>query len=64
MAGEMDGTWRGPAWTLLPSGEKHELTQTERVGSMLDGSIKVIEGRGYEVKPTTDGFTWRSRPAR
>jgi hypothetical protein len=44
----MDGTWRGTAWTLLPSGEKHTLTQTERVGPFLDGSIKVVEGRGYE----------------
>ena len=44
----MDGVWRGSAWTLLPSGEKHQLTQTERVGPFLDGAIKVIEGRGYE----------------
>lgn len=44
----MDGVWTGPAWTLLPSGEKHELTQTERIGPFLDGSVKVIEGRGYE----------------
>ncbi len=43
----MDGTWRGSAWTLLPSGEKHTLTQTERVGPMLDGTLKVVEGRGY-----------------
>jgi hypothetical protein len=43
----MDGVWRGPAWTILPSGEKHNVTQTERIGSFLDGSIKVIEGRGY-----------------
>jgi hypothetical protein len=44
----MDGVWRGPAWTLLPSGEKHMITQTERIGPFLDGSVKVIEGRGYE----------------
>lgn len=44
----MDGVWRGPAWMILPSGEKHNLTQTERIGPFLDGSIKVIEGRGYE----------------
>src|SRR5262245_19353615 len=43
----MDGVWRGPAWTILPSGEKHNVTQTERIGPFLDGSIKVIEGRGY-----------------
>lgn len=45
----MDGIWRGPAWTLLPSGEKHAVTQTERIGPFLDGSIKVIEGRGYDA---------------
>ncbi len=45
----MDGIWRGPAWTLTPSGEKHTLTQTERVGPFLDGSIKVVEGRGYDA---------------
>jgi hypothetical protein len=44
----MDGVWRGPAWTILPSGQKHSITQTERIGPFLDGSIKVIEGRGYE----------------
>jgi len=48
----MDGLWRGPAWTLLSSGEKHTLTQTERVGSFLDGTIKVLEGRGYEADGT------------
>src|SRR5437899_2251117 len=47
----MDGVWRGPAWTVLPSGEKHNVTQTERIGPFLDGSVKVIEGRGYD----TDG---------
>lgn len=45
----MDGTWRGSAWTLLPSGEKHTLVQTERVGPFLDGTVKVVEGRGYEA---------------
>lgn len=43
----MDGVWRGPAWTILSSGEKHDIIQTERIGPFLDGSVKVIEGRGY-----------------
>ncbi len=43
----LDGVWRGPAWTILPSGEKHDVTQTKRVGSLLGGSVKVIEGRGH-----------------
>ena len=46
----MDGVWRGSAWTILPSGEKHSVTQTERIGPFLDGSIKVIEGRGYDAE--------------
>jgi hypothetical protein len=45
----MDGVWRGPAWTLQPSGEKRMITQTERIGAFLDGSVKVIEGRGYRA---------------
>jgi hypothetical protein len=45
----MDGVWRGPAWTILPSGEKHAITQTERIGPFLDGAVKVIEGKGYEA---------------
>jgi hypothetical protein len=44
----MDGIWRGPAWTLLPSGEKHTITHTERIGPFLGGTVKVIEGRGYD----------------
>lgn len=46
----MDGLWRGTASTLLPSGEKHTLTQTERIGPFLDGAVKVIEGRGYDAQ--------------
>ena len=51
----MDGVWRGPAWTILPSGEKHKVTQTERIGPFLDGSVKVTEGRGYNADGTV-GF--------
>lgn len=49
----LDGTWRGPARHTTPDGTVHELVQTERVGPMLDGTIRVIEGRGYG----TDGST-------
>jgi hypothetical protein len=42
----MDGIWRGPAWTITPNG-RHEVIQTERIGPFLGGSVKVIEGRGY-----------------
>jgi hypothetical protein len=50
----MRGVWRGPAWTMLPSG-KHEVTQTERMGPFLDGALIVIEGRGYNADGTV-GF--------
>ncbi len=43
----MNGVWRGPAWTIVPGGRKIELIQTERAGPMLDGTLKVVEGRGY-----------------
>ena len=70
----MDGVWRGGAWTLLPSGEKHAITQTERIGPFLEGTVKVIEGRGYDAdgkvsfnafgtisyNPATRGFTLHS----
>ncbi len=43
----MDGVWRGPAWALTREG-RHVLTQTERVGPFLGGTVRIIEGRGYE----------------
>jgi hypothetical protein len=45
--GYMDGVWRGPASTTRPSGEKHTIVQTERIGPFLGGTLKVFEGRGY-----------------
>lgn len=70
----LDGEWRGTAWTITPAGEKHTLTQTERVGPMLGGAVRVIEGRGYEAdgrvsfnafavisyKPDTKAYEMRS----
>jgi hypothetical protein len=70
----MDGVWRGSGWVLSPSGEKSHFTQTERIGPFLDGTLKVIEGRGYADDGTvtfnafaiisydakTDAFTMRS----
>jgi hypothetical protein len=54
----MDGVWRGTAWTMKPSGEKHTVTQTERIGPFLDGTVRVIEGRGYDAdgKVTFNAF--------
>jgi len=48
----MDGVWRGAASISMGPDGKHEITQTERVGSFLDGSVKVVEGRGYEADGT------------
>ena len=48
----LDGEWRGEATIRGPDGAM-TLTQTERVGSMLGGSIKVIEGRGYAADGST-----------
>lgn len=50
----MDGVWRGTARVTLPDGKTRELVQTERVGSMLGGSIKVIEGRGHGADGSLD----------
>ncbi len=50
----MDGVWRGPAWTITANG-RHEVTQTERIGSFLGGTVRVIEGRGYNADGTV-GF--------
>ena len=44
----MDGVWRGRASTTLPNGQKHDITQTERIGAFLGGTVRVIEGRGYD----------------
>ena len=42
----MDGVWRGPAWSLTPQGRR-DMVQAERIGPMLGGAIRVMEGRGY-----------------
>lgn len=48
-----DGTWRGPAKVILADGKELTLTQTERVGSFLGETVKVIEGRGYAPDGTS-----------
>ena len=44
----MDGIWRGTATTRGPGGE-HKVTHTERVGTMLGGTLRVIEGRSFNL---------------
>lgn len=46
----MDGAWRGRAQTdRMPAGFVH----TERSGSLLDGTVRLIEGRSYDEKGAT-----------
>ena len=64
----MNGEWRGEAVTYTPNG-RMTLTQTERVGPMLGGSIKVIEGRGYSADGHTEFnamaiLSWDARTGR
>ena len=40
----MDGVWRGPAWSLNPGG-RHDIIQTERIGTFLNGTVRVVEGQ-------------------
>lgn len=70
----LDGVWKGPATTTMSPGETHAVTQTERVGPFLDGTVRVIEGRGYDAdgkvafnafaiisySPATRAYTMRS----
>lgn len=52
----LDGVWRGQAWAIDPvTRKRHDLIQTERMGPFLDGTIKIIEGRGYNLDGTV-GF--------
>ena len=44
----LDGVWRGPATVTQADGSRLSFVQTERIGPFLGGSIKVIEGRGYD----------------
>lgn len=44
----MDGEWRGPSWTETSNG-RLELILTERIGTMLDGTIRMMSGRGYQA---------------
>jgi hypothetical protein len=46
--GFMNGIWVGPAEGQGRDGTPYAVTQTERMGPMLDGDVIVIEGRGYQ----------------
>jgi hypothetical protein len=42
----MFGTWRGPGKGMTREGP-YQVTQTERIGPMLDGTVVVLEGKGF-----------------
>lgn len=50
----MVGEWRGEAVYRSANGE-YRLVQTERMGPLLGGSVRVVEGRGYRADGST-GF--------
>lgn len=70
----MDGEWTGTASVYAGPGRTTSHSHTERIGPMLGGSIKVIEGRTTEADGTvsfnafavvswddaTDAYTMRS----
>lgn len=43
-----DGVWRGTATITTREGVR-KIVHTERVGPMLDGTLRVVEGRSYEA---------------
>lgn len=49
----MDGEWRGTATAMVGRGETKTLPHTERIGLMVGGSIRVIEGRSFNPDGTT-----------
>lgn len=51
----MNGTWVGEAWTRMRDGTVHKVTHTERIGPLLGGTVKVIEGHSYRPDGS-DGF--------
>ena len=50
----MQGGWRGPAKGVNRSGA-YTVTQTERIGPFLGGTVIVMEGKGYSPDGST-GF--------
>ena len=48
----LKGVWSGVANGMGPDGKPFTVRQTERVGSMLNGEVLVIEGRGYQADGT------------
>jgi hypothetical protein len=45
----MHGKWRGEARFRMPGGPEQVMVHTERVGTMLDGSVTVVEGKSFDA---------------
>lgn len=43
----MHGKWRGEARMQMPGGKELVVTHTERVGTLLGGTITLIEGKSF-----------------
>jgi hypothetical protein len=48
----LDGQWRGDSEARGQAGTIR-MTQTERVGNLLGGTVKLVEGRGYDAEGKT-----------
>ncbi|MGA0544504.1 DUF1579 domain-containing protein [Brevundimonas sp. VNH65] len=49
----MDGEWRGTATAMTGPGQSRTMPHTERIGTMLGGSLRVIEGRSHNDDGST-----------
>jgi hypothetical protein len=49
----LDGVWIGPAAMTLPDGQTVRFEQMERVGPMMGGEIRVMEGKGRDSSGKT-----------
>ncbi|WP_396594227.1 DUF1579 domain-containing protein [Brevundimonas sp. R86498] len=60
-----DGVWIGPARMTLPDGSVNTFEQMERIGPMLGGEIRVMEGkaRGSDGATLFNAFTVFSEAA-
>lgn len=48
----LDGEWAGPAQAQERTGLLR-MTQTERSGTLLDGTVRLVEGRSYDAQGKT-----------
>jgi hypothetical protein len=44
----MHGKWRGEARMQMPGAGEKVVTHTERVGTLLDGTVTLIEGKSFD----------------